>query len=103
VLVAVRFSDGSGAKIRPAVVLSTDAYHAQRSDAILVSLTTNVASRRIGDHRLRDWKASGLPRPSLAKASLETIQRSAFRRTIGTVSDRDLAAIEQGVRAVLGL
>ncbi|WP_322795352.1 type II toxin-antitoxin system PemK/MazF family toxin [Tepidiforma sp.] len=43
-LVSVRFSDGSGIKRRPAVVVSVDELHASRADTLIVPLTTNLSA-----------------------------------------------------------
>ena len=103
VLANVRFSDGSGTKRRPAIVMSTEEYHAGRSDAIVVAVTTRISPVRSGDHLLTDWQSAGLPRPSLAKGFVETLERTTFVRVLGTVSQRDLVAIEAGLRHILGL
>ena len=101
--VNVRFSDGSGIKRRPAVVVSVDAVHTTRADALIVPLTTNLSARRFGDHLLTDWAAMGLPRPSMAKGVVETVERSTFESFLGRLTARDFAAIEQSLRDVLGL
>jgi mRNA-degrading endonuclease toxin of MazEF toxin-antitoxin module len=103
VFVAVRFSDGSGIKQRPAVIVSVEAVHASRADALVVPLTTNLAGRRFGDHPLLDWAAAGLPRASLAKGIIETVDRTTFVRSLGPLTDRDMAELEASLRDVLGL
>lgn len=99
----VHYSDGSGIKRRPVVVVSVDAVHASRADALVVPLTTHFETVRFGDARLRDWRRAGLPRPSMAKGVIDTVARSTFGRTLGVLSGRDLSAIEQSLRRVLGL
>jgi mRNA interferase MazF len=80
--VLIRFSDGEGAKPRPAVIMTDDIYHTSRADAIVVALTTNLSSPRFGDCVLSDWSDAGLPLPSMAKASLHTIERSSICQTV---------------------
>lgn len=101
--VNVRFSDGSGTKRRPVVVVSVDEFHTSRADALIVPLTTNLRGQRFGDHLLEDWEAASLPRPSLAKGVIETVERSTFDRQLGRLTPRDLAAVEGSLRQVLGL
>src|SRR5688572_3478837 len=74
-LVVIKFSDGTGMKPRPAVVVSVDAVHRARRDALVVPLTTDTLTTRFGDHVLRDWAAAGLLHPSLAKGVVETVDR----------------------------
>lgn len=103
VMVGVRFSDGSGVKRRPAVVVSVEAVHAERADALIVPLTTNLSARRFGDHPLAHWESAGLPRPSMAKGVVETVERTTFGATVGRLDEEDLAAVEVCLREVLGL
>ncbi|MEO6399092.1 MAG: type II toxin-antitoxin system PemK/MazF family toxin [Tepidiformaceae bacterium] len=103
VFVGVRFSDGTGIKNRPVIVVSVDAVHASRDDALVVPLTTQLSMRRFGDHLLLDSAAAGLPRPSLAKGVVETVARDRFGRALGRLTDRDLAALESTLRSTLGL
>lgn len=102
VLVAFRFTDQVGYKRRPAVILSTDAYHAGRRDAILMALTTQPAAH-FGDCQLTDWHAAGLPRPTNVKAIVQTFERSAIERRLGRLTTRDLAAVCDALRTIFGL
>ena len=101
--VNVRFSDDSGVKRRPAVIVSVGAMHLSRADALIVPLTTNLSNQRFGDQVLVDWVQAGLPRASLAKGVIETIERSTFARRLGRLSARDMTALEASLRRVLGL
>ena len=101
--VNVRFSDGSGIKRRPVVVVSVEAVHAARADALVMPLTTNLGARRFGDRLLQDWVAAEFPRASLAKGVVETVERSTFDRQVRRLTARDLAAVERSLRDVLGL
>src|SRR5437899_10717765 len=68
-VVIVNFVGATGVKRRPAVVLSSDSYHAQRPDAVLAAITTNVvAATASTDHVLVDWKSAGLFKPSAFRA-----------------------------------
>lgn len=91
VLVPFDFTDRSGTKLRPAVVVSSDGYHANTPDALIASITGNLAAlAHPGDHRLADWRAAGLVRPSLVQMKLATIEHSLIVRTLGQVSRADL-------------
>jgi len=45
VLVPFDFSDRSGSKLRPAVVVSTDEYNDRSPDVLVASLTGNLPTR----------------------------------------------------------
>jgi len=98
-LVVVDFPGVTGIKRRPAVVLSSDAYHSTRPDAILGLITSQIAgSIGVTDHALVDWAVAGLRLPSLFRSFLVTVPRTAIYQVAGHLSDHDWLA----VRAKLG-
>lgn len=87
VLVPVGFTDASGAKQRPAVVISSDRYNAVSPDVMIASITGNLgAIRHPGDHVLVAWREAGLLRPSLAQAKIATVEAALIRRRLGTLA-----------------
>ena len=70
VLVEFVSSDESGAKLRPALVVSTTAYHRARQEVIIAAITSNVTRRRASDHVIADWQHAGLLFPLSNPASL---------------------------------
>lgn len=103
VRVRIRFTSGTGSKIRPALVLTGTEYHDSRRDAIVLPLTSNRAVFYPADYDLADWQSAGLPVASKVKCSPETIERSSIAGIFGQVSANDLARIREGLRAVPGL
>ncbi len=104
VLVPFNFTDHSGTKRRPAIIVSGDDYNTHTPDVIVASITSNLAAiAHPGDYRLADWQVAGLLKPSLAQAKLATIESTLLGRKLGTLSVTDLAAFEQGLRDALGL
>jgi mRNA interferase MazF len=103
VLVRFVFSDESGAKLRPAVVVSSRAYHSTRQEVVVAAVTSNVERRLLGDHLLADWRAAGLLYPSRATGILRTIRRAMIERRLGSLSGRDLAAVGRELRRSLAL
>ncbi len=104
VLVPFDFTDGSGTKMRPAVVVSDDSYNRGSPDVLLASITSNLnATPHPGDHLVKDWKRAGLLKPSLAQTKLATMESSFIGRKLGSLSARDLQAVENGLRLALGL
>ena len=104
VLVSLPFTDGSGAKRRPAAIVSSEAYHTSRADAIILLITGNLdPPRRCGDYLLRHWQKAGLLYPSIAKPILATLDRRIIIRKLGTLDPQDLRGVETGLRAALGI
>lgn len=104
VLVPIGFTDQSGAKRRPTVIVSSDRYNAESPDVMIASITGNLqAIRHPGDYELRHWQDAGLPRPSLVQAKIATVETSIVGRRLGRLSPDDLTGLDRGLREALGL
>lgn len=104
VLVPFDFTDRSGVKWRPAIVVSTDRYNQETPDVLIAAVTGNLgAISHPGDHPIQDWQDAGLLKPSLAQTKFATVQATVVGRTLGKLSAADLAAFERGLREALGL
>jgi mRNA interferase MazF len=103
VLVGFVFSDESGMKLRPAVIISGAGYHRARQEMVVAAITSNVERRLYGDHRIADWKGAGLLFPSIATAVVRTIKQTMAERKLGSLSQKDLDALDRELRRCLGL
>jgi mRNA interferase MazF len=103
-VVVVDFPGVMGIKRRPAVVVSSDAYHSARPD-VIVGLITSQVSGSIGstDHALADWSAAGLRLPSLFRSFLVTLPRTAVYLVTGHLSDQDWLAVRAKLGTALAL
>lgn len=103
-LVAMDFTDRSGSKLRPAVVVSGENYNSGSPDVLIASITGNLkAVPHPGDHRIKEWKAAGLLKPSLAQTKLATVEAQIIRRKLGELDPEDLAAFSRGLKEALAL
>lgn len=75
VLIPFPYTDLSAAKTRPAVVVSSEAYHAARPELLLayVSSQLSQADPTI-DYVLADWKSAGLLKPSFVRAKVAAVE-----------------------------
>ena len=103
VLVGFVFSDGSGRKLRPAVVISSSAYNRARQEVVVAAITGNVTRRLVGDHLIADWKGAGLLFPSVATGILRTITRVMIDRKLGAMAKPDMEAVDRQLRRSLAL
>jgi mRNA interferase MazF len=103
VLVGFVFSDESGRKLRPAVVISAPAYHRARQEVLVAAITSNVRRRLFGDHPILDWKGAGLLSPSVVAGIIRTIRRTTIERKLGSLAKADLEAVERELKRYLGL
>lgn len=103
-LVPFPFSNLRSDKVRPAVVLSSSAYHATEPDIIIGAITSNVAAATAPvDYILSDWRQANLRLPSAFKPVVVTMDPELVVLKIGRLTERDLRAIGERLRLLLGL
>jgi mRNA interferase MazF len=100
VLVRYPFSNLSGSKVRPAIVVN--ASHSSQ-DVIIVPLTSKVSVLLAGEFVLAGWKGVGLNVASAVKRGLYTVHQSLVIRTIGSLSASDVSSLDASLRDWLGL
>jgi mRNA interferase MazF len=104
VLVPIGFTDQSGTKRRPAVIISSDQYNTRSPDLMIASITGNLqAVPHPGDHLLHHWQEAGLLRPSLVQAKIATVETSIVERRLGRLSRDDQIELDRGLREALDL
>lgn len=103
VLVGFIFPDETGVKRRPAVIVSSDAYHQSRQETIIAAITSRTDRVLVGDHLITDWREAGLLFPSVATGIIRTIKQGMIARRLGAMSQADMQAIDGKLRTVLGL
>ena len=103
VLVELTFGHESGRKLRPALVISSAAFHRARQDVIVAAISSNVTRRLFGDYLLGHWKEAGLLFPSVVTGILRTIKRPMIQRRLGSLPPKAMRDIEHLLRRSLGL
>jgi len=103
VLVGFVFSDESGKKFRPAVVISSPDYHRARQEVVVAAITSNVRRHIFGDHPVADWKGAGLLFPSLVTGIVRTVSRTIVDRRLGSMPRPDMEAVDRVLRRSLAL
>ncbi|HEX8491823.1 MAG TPA: type II toxin-antitoxin system PemK/MazF family toxin [Pyrinomonadaceae bacterium] len=98
VLVRYPFSDLSGSKIRPAVIVS--APHISQ-DLFIVPLTSRLTSLLAGEFVLSEWKQAGLNVETAVKRGLYTIQQNLIVKRIGSLDDVDSKRLAGSLRSWL--
>jgi mRNA interferase MazF len=102
VLVPFPFTDQTGNKKRPAVVVSSAAYHRERADLILMAVTSQArAFAGIGELPIQEWEKSGLLKPSILKPILFTVERLLVLRRLGHFGEADRRSLRQTLTAIL--
>lgn len=103
VLVPFPFTDQSATKRRPAVVISTSGYHAERPDLIIMAVTSQVRPLGvIGEVPVKDWKAAGLIKPSVVKPVITTIEASLVIRRLGQLKKDEQEVLRKAIAKIVG-
>ena len=98
------FADQRGSKRRPAIVLSSAAYLAGRQEVVIAAVTSNTHRRLLpGDTAIQELKPTELPRPSVVTGILRTVKQADVTQAFGSLSARDLRAVEDSLREALAL
>jgi mRNA interferase MazF len=110
VLAELPFSDGSGSKIRPALVVQCDRNNRRLQDvivAVITKTTKNAATeptQLLIDITTPEGRATNLLHTSAVKCEhLITIDQKLVRRTIGTLSPAMMLQIDACLKAALEL
>jgi mRNA interferase MazF len=99
ILVPFPFTDLTTVKNRPALVVSPDSYNKSGSDVVVVFITSRLdLSSRPGDHRIRFWKQSGLPKPSLLRMKFATIDQAIISKKLGRLFEKEHSAVRAAFR-----
>ena len=92
------------AKPRPAVVVSSPAYHAVRPDVMAGLLTSQVRHATTAmDYVLQDWPSAGLHVSSAYRSFIETFEVGEVLRKLGRLTDRDWAEVQARLRLALAV
>lgn len=95
ILVPFPFTDLSTSKKRPALVVSPEKYN-KDYDLIIMFITSNVtAYGRIGDYKITEWKEAGLPKPSMTRMKLATIEKSIIVKKFARLKEADIKAVQE--------
>ena len=96
------FTDQSGTKQRPAVVLSGSQYNQTHLDIILAPITSQI-SQATDEIRVANWKSAGLLKPSIVKPVIASFDTTLVRRELGRLSNADRARVRAAFARILEL
>jgi len=103
VIVPFPFTDQTTTKKRPAVVISSAAYHYERPDLILMAITSQIRGMAtVGEVIIHSWQEAGLIKPSIIKPVLATIERGLVIEKRGELSEDDQRDLKKALTAIMG-
>ncbi len=103
ILVPFPFTDQTTTKKRPSIVVSSSDYQRQRSDLILIAVTSlaNPATS-FAEITITECKAAGLLKPSIIKPVLTTIDKMLVIKKLGELQEVDTQALHNLLLVILG-
>ena len=103
VLVPFPFTDQSGTKKRPAVIVSSNGYNARRRDVVIMAITSQVRMPLgFGEAMVADWQAAGLVKASVLKPIFTTVEHGIVLRVLGHLSATDVETLRGVVGTAIG-
>lgn len=109
VLLDYPFSDGSGSKVRPALVVQNDRDNLRLTNTIVVLITKNISRSQeptqfLIDRSTPEGRQSGLNQTSaVACTNLITVSQTKVRRVVGSLPDPVMMRIGGCLKAALDL
>ncbi len=103
VLAPFPFTDQTSSKKRPAVVVSSAAYHRERPDLIIMAITSQLRpSATFGEVTITSWQIAGLLKPSAIKPVLTSIEKRLILRKLGRLEGADRQELRETLQKILG-
>ena len=103
VLVRFPFTDQTGTKKRPAVVVSSALYNNVRRDLVLMAVTSQVRlPLGVGELEVTEWKRAGLLKASVIKPVLATVEKRMVQKRLGWLDQPDRNELQSASRVILG-
>ena len=94
ILLSFPFSDATGAKQRPALVLLDTG-----DEDLIVARVTSQMAQTIFDVELADWQQAGLLLPSVVRVhKVATLEKNLVERRLGTLTHSDWAQVQAKVQ-----
>ena len=101
VLLPYPFTDLKTTKVRPAVVIATE--DKRYSDVFVVPLTSRTGNLNFGEFVLKDWSNAGLNVTSAVKRGCVLVDTGLIKLMVGTLSKRDVTALNKALKLWLEL
>ena len=93
VIVPFPFSEKTGSKRRPALVVSNSAFN-RSGHTVLVMITTRGHHPWPGDCEITDLVAAGLPLPCIVRLKLFTLDNRVILRRLGRLNKTDRSQVK---------
>ena len=103
VLVPFPFTDQTGTKKRPAVIISSAAHNTAQRDLVIMAVTSQLRpSGAIGEALVANWQTANLIKPSAIKPVITTIEQALVIRRLGQLAIEDQQSLRTAIAKIVG-
>ena len=104
VLVDFPYTNLKQSKLRPAVVVSSQAFHSSKPDAIFVAITSQLNPLdAVAETPIEQWQQAGLHSPSVLKSIIATIQRDLVYEHLGYLAAADVIKLDTMLKKMIAI
>jgi len=103
VYVPFQYTELTGGKVRPAVVVSGPAFYAAERCYIVAAITSHVTAASTLSYHITNLAAAGLRVPSIVRPVLLTLSPEVMGQRVGTLAAADLQGVTECLRQALEL
>lgn len=98
----IPYTDETGAKKRPAVVVSSPRYNRERPELLVMPVTSQLHhGDTYGTVTISEWQQAGLPKPSVIKPLILPILKTRVLEKAGTLAKVDKDTIRKTLTEIL--
>jgi mRNA interferase MazF len=100
VVVPFPFVDRPIAKMRPALVFSSETFNEENNHSVLAMITTAARSSWPSDIPISDGESAGIAHRSVIRWKLFTLPNQIILRRLGQLGAKDVAAVRRAKRRI---
>ena len=101
VVVKFPFASSIKYKARPAVIVSSKEYNANKRNTLLVMAISSSQENKLNfETDVESWKSAGLLKPSIFKSAIATIEKEYVIAKIGSLSNRDVEKLDNIIKII---
>lgn len=102
-LVPFPFTDQTGTKKRPAVVVNSKIFKQRHNDLVLMAITSQIRKPlNFGEIEIIEWQKAGLLKPSIIKPVFTTVEESIVKKQLGSLEASDENNLRNIIQQILG-
>ncbi|MEX0719836.1 MAG: type II toxin-antitoxin system PemK/MazF family toxin [Balneolaceae bacterium] len=103
VLVPFPFTDLSTNKKRPALIISPKDYNSG-PDVLVMFVTSKLnKNKRPGDYTIKSWKEAGLPKASMTRMKLATLDKTLILKKFAHLKPEDIYGVKECLKDFLDI